>query len=265
MSPVSFIKWVRTCLTLMLSKLNLLWLAIWRFKPIKSDFVLHRVAIVEYVGTRRPPGLYREFQFVRGARSDSSIHRYNFYGLIILRPSSMNSFGRRMLCRVSRIPRKATRHRAPQNDEVTSCKKFIKFMLWRVFLTRNKQCIYLILLLFSIILNQYSQYYLFFIIVPFLIPGSICNNDSQFICGVTSLCISSYLVCDGVRHCPGGEDEDPGACSHRHDPPLLELLRRFAARNQELLGLEQPDGMTKPSVISECWILIVFNVFWGYR
>lgn len=89
-----------------------------------------------------------------------------------------------------------------------------------------------------------------------LIPGSICNNESQFVCGVTSLCISSYLVCDGVRHCPGGEDEDPGACSHRHDPPLLELLRRFAARNQELLGLDQPDGMTKPSVISEYYYTI---------
>lgn len=83
------------------------------------------------------------------------------------------------------------------------------------------------------------------------VPGSVCNNESQFICGVTSLCISSYLVCDGVRHCPAGEDEDAGACSHRRDPPLLELLRRFAARNQELLGLDQPDTMTKPSVISE--------------
>ncbi|XP_021195065.2 uncharacterized protein LOC110379640 isoform X1 [Helicoverpa armigera] len=89
------------------------------------------------------------------------------------------------------------------------------------------------------------------LVVTAINSGSICTNDSQFVCGVTSLCISSYLVCDGVRHCPGGEDEDPGACSHRHDPPLLELLRRFAARNQELLGLDQPDGMTKPSVISD--------------
>lgn len=63
--------------------------------------------------------------------------------------------------------------------------------------------------------------------------------------------MSSYLVCDGVRHCPGGEDEDSSACAHRRDPPLLELLRRFAARNQELLGLDQPDGITKPSVISK--------------
>lgn len=87
------------------------------------------------------------------------------------------------------------------------------------------------------------------LVVTAVNSGAICNSSSQFICGVTSLCISSYLVCDGVRHCPGGEDEDPNACSHRHDPPLLELLRRFAARNQELLGLEQPDGVTKPSVI----------------
>lgn len=83
------------------------------------------------------------------------------------------------------------------------------------------------------------------------IPGAICNDDSQFVCGTTSLCVSSYLVCDGVRHCPGGEDEDSSACAHRRDPPLLELLRRFAARNQELLGLDQPDGITKPSVISK--------------
>lgn len=64
--------------------------------------------------------------------------------------------------------------------------------------------------------------------------------------------MSSYLVCDGVRHCPGGEDEDAAACANRRDPPLLELLRRLAARNQELLGLDQPDGVTKPSVISKC-------------
>ncbi|XP_049885858.1 uncharacterized protein LOC126380461 isoform X2 [Pectinophora gossypiella] len=87
------------------------------------------------------------------------------------------------------------------------------------------------------------------LVVTAVNSGSVCSNDSQFICGVTSLCISSYLVCDGVRHCPGGEDEDTSACAHRRDPPLLELLRRFAARNQELLGLDQPDGMTKPSVI----------------
>ncbi|XP_063830658.1 uncharacterized protein LOC135079940 isoform X1 [Ostrinia nubilalis] len=89
------------------------------------------------------------------------------------------------------------------------------------------------------------------LVVTAINSGSVCNNDSQFICGDTSLCISSYLVCDGVRHCPGGEDEDASACSHRRDPPLLELLRRFAARNQELLGLDEPDTMTKPSVISD--------------
>ncbi|XP_068628847.1 uncharacterized protein [Battus philenor] len=87
------------------------------------------------------------------------------------------------------------------------------------------------------------------LVVTAVNSGAICNNETQFICGVTSLCISSYLVCDGVRHCPGGEDEDSSACSHRRDPPFLELLRRFAARNQELLGLDQSDGMTKPSVI----------------
>ncbi|CAG9783271.1 unnamed protein product [Diatraea saccharalis] len=87
------------------------------------------------------------------------------------------------------------------------------------------------------------------LVVTAVNSGAVCNNDSQFVCGVTSLCISSYLVCDGIKHCPGGEDEDASACSHRRDPPLLELLRRFAARNQELLGLDQPDTMTKPSVI----------------
>lgn len=87
------------------------------------------------------------------------------------------------------------------------------------------------------------------LVVTAVNSGSVCNNDSQFTCGLTSLCIASYLVCDGIRHCPGGEDEDPSACSHRRDSPLLEMLRRFAARNQELLGLDQPDGVTKPSVI----------------
>ncbi|VVC98276.1 unnamed protein product [Leptidea sinapis] len=87
------------------------------------------------------------------------------------------------------------------------------------------------------------------LVVTAVNSGVICNNDSQFTCGMTSLCISSYLVCDGIRHCPGGEDEDSSACSHRRDSPLLEMLRRFAARNQELLGLDQADGMTKPSVI----------------
>ncbi|XP_072935282.1 uncharacterized protein [Epargyreus clarus] len=87
------------------------------------------------------------------------------------------------------------------------------------------------------------------LVVTAVNSGAVCNNESQFICGVTSLCISSYLICDGVRHCPGGEDEDSSACSHRRDSPLLEMLRRFAARNQELLGLDQQDGMTKPSVI----------------
>ncbi|RVE55173.1 hypothetical protein evm_000071, partial [Chilo suppressalis] len=87
------------------------------------------------------------------------------------------------------------------------------------------------------------------LVVTAVNSGVDCKNDSQFICGVTSLCVSSYLVCDGIRHCLGGEDEEAGACSRRRDPPLLELLRRFAARNQELLGLDQPDTMTKPSVI----------------
>ncbi|KAL4714623.1 hypothetical protein ACJJTC_019686 [Scirpophaga incertulas] len=87
------------------------------------------------------------------------------------------------------------------------------------------------------------------LVVTAVNSGAICNNDSEFVCGVTSLCVSAYLVCDGVRHCPGGEDEDAGACAHRRDPPLLELLRRFAARNQELLGLDQPHDATKPSVI----------------
>lgn len=87
------------------------------------------------------------------------------------------------------------------------------------------------------------------LVVTAVYSGSVCNNESQFVCGGTSLCISSYLVCDGVRHCPGGEDEDSNACSHRRDSPLLEMLRRFAARNQELLGLDQADGVTKPSVI----------------
>ncbi|XP_053601158.1 uncharacterized protein LOC128669928 [Plodia interpunctella] len=87
------------------------------------------------------------------------------------------------------------------------------------------------------------------LVVTAVNSGAMCNNNSQFTCGSTGLCISSELVCDGVRHCPGGEDEDAGACARRRDPPLLELLRRFAARNQELLGLDQSDGMTKPSVI----------------
>ncbi|XP_047525963.1 uncharacterized protein LOC125063522 [Pieris napi] len=87
------------------------------------------------------------------------------------------------------------------------------------------------------------------LVVTAVNSGAVCNNDTQFTCGLTSLCISSYLVCDGVRHCPGGEDEDTNACSHRRDSPLLEVLRRIAARNQEFLGLDQPDGMTKPSVI----------------
>ncbi|CAH0722221.1 unnamed protein product, partial [Brenthis ino] len=87
------------------------------------------------------------------------------------------------------------------------------------------------------------------LVVTAVNSGAVCNSDSQFSCGLTSLCISSYLLCDGVRHCPGGEDEDSNTCSHRRDSPLLEMLRRFAARNQELLGLDQPDGVTKPSVI----------------
>ncbi|XP_023946718.2 uncharacterized protein LOC112052048 [Bicyclus anynana] len=87
------------------------------------------------------------------------------------------------------------------------------------------------------------------LVVTAVNSGAVCNNESQFICGLTGLCISSNLVCDGVRHCPGGEDEDSIACLHHRDSPLLEMLRRFAARNQELLGLDQPDGVTKPSVI----------------
>lgn len=123
---------------------------------------------------------------------------------------------------------------------------------WRhfVILIRNHTTNY-VLIGFHKKINNHTTITHNFITKPPNLAGAICNNDSQFICGLTSLCISSYLVCDGVRHCPGGEDEDPSACSHRHDPPLLELLRRFAARNQELLGLDQPDGMTKPSVISE--------------
>ncbi|KAG7303893.1 hypothetical protein JYU34_010799 [Plutella xylostella] len=89
------------------------------------------------------------------------------------------------------------------------------------------------------------------LVVTAVNSGAICNNDSQFMCGVSSLCISSYLACDGVRHCGGGEDEDAGACARRRAPPLLELLRRVAARNQELLGLDQSDAVTKPSVISD--------------
>ncbi|KAJ2946667.1 hypothetical protein O0L34_g12726 [Tuta absoluta] len=87
------------------------------------------------------------------------------------------------------------------------------------------------------------------VVVTAVNSGEICNNQSQFHCGKTGLCISSDLVCDGVRHCPGGEDEEHTMCANRQEPPLLELLRRFAARNQELLGLDQPDEMTKPSVI----------------
>ncbi|KAI5634971.1 hypothetical protein NE865_12295 [Phthorimaea operculella] len=87
------------------------------------------------------------------------------------------------------------------------------------------------------------------VVVTAVNSGEICNNQSQFNCGKTGLCISSDLVCDGVRHCPGGEDEEHSMCANRQEPPLLELLRRFAARNQELLGLDQPDEMTKPSVI----------------
>lgn len=99
--------------------------------------------------------------------------------------------------------------------------------------------------------SPYQQTEKLRLVITAINSGAVCNNESQFICGATSLCISSYLVCDGVRHCPGGEDEEPSACSHRRDPPILELLRRFAARNQELLGLDQPEGMTKPSVISD--------------
>ncbi|XP_045509747.1 uncharacterized protein LOC123705141 [Colias croceus] len=87
------------------------------------------------------------------------------------------------------------------------------------------------------------------LVVTAVNSGAICSEDSQFTCGASSLCISSYLVCDGVRHCPAGEDEEPAACARRRDSPLLEVLRRFAARNQELLGLDQPEAVTKPSVI----------------
>ncbi|XP_041974659.1 uncharacterized protein LOC121729962 isoform X2 [Aricia agestis] len=87
------------------------------------------------------------------------------------------------------------------------------------------------------------------LVVTAVNSGQVCNDESQFTCGMTSLCISSELVCDGVRHCPGGEDEDSSACAHRRDYPLLEMLRRFAARNQELLGLDQPETQSKPSVI----------------
>lgn len=102
-------------------------------------------------------------------------------------------------------------------------------------------------------IGAYKEYNIFILYIN--VSGSVCNNESQFVCGVTSLCISSSLVCDGVKHCPGGEDEDGSACSHRRDSPLLEMLRRFAARNQEFLGLDQPDGVTKPSVISKTMLI----------
>ncbi|XP_045760793.1 uncharacterized protein LOC123864422 [Maniola jurtina] len=98
-------------------------------------------------------------------------------------------------------------------------------------------------------INSYHHTEKLRLVITAVNSGAICNDESQFRCGATSLCISSYLVCDGVRHCPGGEDEDSSACLHHRDSPLLEMLRRFAARNQELLGLDQPDGVTKPSVI----------------
>ncbi|GBP65376.1 hypothetical protein EVAR_53408_1 [Eumeta japonica] len=94
------------------------------------------------------------------------------------------------------------------------------------------------------------------LVVTAVNSGAVCNNSSQFVCGTSGLCISSYLVCDGVRHCPSGEDEDAAACSQFREPPFLELLKRFAARNQELLGLEAANEATKPSVISDLTVTV---------
>lgn len=87
------------------------------------------------------------------------------------------------------------------------------------------------------------------LVVTAVNSGMACKSDSQFPCGVTDLCVSSYLVCDGILHCPGGEDEDPSACQLRPHPPILDVLRRFAARNQEFLGIDPVDRVTESSVI----------------
>lgn len=78
-------------------------------------------------------------------------------------------------------------------------------------------------------------------------------------CGGTGLCVSSFLVCDSVKHCMGGEDEDAALCARHRDPPLLELMRRLAAMNQEIIGIQLQDGVTKPSVISKLGFLFILS------
>lgn len=76
------------------------------------------------------------------------------------------------------------------------------------------------------------------LIVTAVNSGAACNQPTELPCGSSGLCVWGGLACDGVRHCPGGEDEEASACAARAEPPLLELLRRLAARHQELVGLE---------------------------
>ncbi|KAL5288905.1 hypothetical protein ACFFRR_009230 [Megaselia abdita] len=109
------------------------------------------------------------------------------------------------------------------------------------------------------------------LMITVLGKGDACQNENKHPClhigSEPLVCISKELVCDGIRHCPHGNeydsDEDPKLCSNRKfdddglinkfDWSLLEFIRNYLPSEMHtLFPATTPSTLTtSPSVIEE--------------
>lgn len=65
--------------------------------------------------------------------------------------------------------------------------------------------------------------FMFFHFPNFFVTKIVKHNDICFSCPELGACISSELWCDGLRHCPSGNDEQESNCSIHSDFPTAYL------------------------------------------
>lgn len=78
-------------------------------------------------------------------------------------------------------------------------------------------------------------------------------NSILFYCRQETLfCVSSSLICDGVNHCPSGEeynsDEDPNMCARQRGFSDPNVCKKIKLRTE-------PFFVQKDIVISQCFLL----------
>lgn len=72
-----------------------------------------------------------------------------------------------------------------------------------------------------------------------LLPDPLCTRYMEFVCKNRAQCLFQSLVCDGIKHCEDGSDEDAeyAGCGEKHEKDMPPFEEKKTPIKTQLLNL----------------------------